>query len=169
MTTLTSVSQFRSEFDAFLYASIDDGGNSTLLSVLSVLARLDVDPWQEAANLDHMPRSNATLRLTGLIASLPGGPPAHLNCSAIADRLIALLPRQTSITTAPEMRLPGVATTTNFRAVMYLIIMNMIFMALAFGSQYFTVRHQPSAQAGPAHTQKAAEARLTVLPPGHGK
>jgi hypothetical protein len=43
------------EFDAFLYAPVDEEGNGVLLSVLSALARLDVDPWREAAELARMP------------------------------------------------------------------------------------------------------------------
>lgn len=39
------------EFDKFLCASIGEDRNGTMLSVLSALARLDVDPWQEAADL----------------------------------------------------------------------------------------------------------------------
>ena len=43
------------EFDKFLGAPIGEGRNGTPLSVLSALARLDVDPWQEAASLARMP------------------------------------------------------------------------------------------------------------------
>jgi hypothetical protein len=61
--THSSVAQFRSEFDDFLYAPVDEGNGGTFLSVLSALARLDVDPWQEAASLAQMSRENATQRL----------------------------------------------------------------------------------------------------------
>jgi hypothetical protein len=40
-----------SEFDEFLGASICEDRNGTGLSVLSALARLDVDPWIEATSL----------------------------------------------------------------------------------------------------------------------
>jgi hypothetical protein len=43
------MSPLGSEFDDFLYASIGEDSNGVLLSVLSALARLDVDPWEEAA------------------------------------------------------------------------------------------------------------------------
>jgi hypothetical protein len=39
------------QFDEFLYARIDEGSDTTPLSVLSMLARLDLDPWEEAAKL----------------------------------------------------------------------------------------------------------------------
>jgi hypothetical protein len=34
------------EFDDFLFVPIGDDRNAVLLSVLSVLARLNLDPWQ---------------------------------------------------------------------------------------------------------------------------
>jgi hypothetical protein len=37
------------EFDNFLYASIGADRNGMPLSVLSALARLDLDPWEEAS------------------------------------------------------------------------------------------------------------------------
>jgi hypothetical protein len=60
------------EFDKFLCAPIREDRNGTPLSVLSALARLDVDPWQEAASLARMPRDTAATRLTALIVALPG-------------------------------------------------------------------------------------------------
>ena len=59
------------EFDDFLFASIGEDRNGTALSVLSALARLDVDPWQETASLARMPRERATERLAALIAAAP--------------------------------------------------------------------------------------------------
>jgi hypothetical protein len=79
------------EFDNFLFASVDDDQNGPLLSVVSAFARLDVDPWQETANLADMPRLQAAERLASLIASLPTGSTAQ-SPKAIAARLIALLP-----------------------------------------------------------------------------
>ena len=81
------------EFDKFLYAPIGEGRNGTTLSVLSALARLDVDPWQEAASLARMPREAATARLTAMIASLPDEPTKDIPAKTIAADLVALLPK----------------------------------------------------------------------------
>lgn len=62
------------------------------LSVLSTLARLDVDPWMEAAELSELPKGAAAQRLASLIARLPGGRWTLADSRAIADRLIELLP-----------------------------------------------------------------------------
>jgi len=81
------------EFDKFLYAPIGAGRNGTPLSVLSALARLDVDPWQEAASLARMTRDAAAVRLTTLIAALPDEPTRNIPAKTIAADLVALLPK----------------------------------------------------------------------------
>ncbi|MGA9367188.1 MAG: hypothetical protein WBV35_07005, partial [Steroidobacteraceae bacterium] len=65
----------RSKFEGFLLASIGEDGNDSgmQLSVLSALARQNLDPWEEAASLSSLPSEMATQRLTSLIAALPQG------------------------------------------------------------------------------------------------
>jgi hypothetical protein len=82
------------EFDGFLFAPIGEERNGMLLSVVSALARLSVDPWQEAASLAQLPRKTATRRLASLIAMLPDRPWTHLDPEANAARLIACLPHR---------------------------------------------------------------------------
>jgi hypothetical protein len=92
------------EFDLFLFALIGDEQDGPPLSVVSALARLEVDPWTEAACLTRMPRDQAKQRLASLLASLP-------NCTAgsspevVAARLIALLPQAGSVNAAAAARL----------------------------------------------------------------
>jgi hypothetical protein len=95
VTPATSVSFFRSEFNDFLYALIGADRNQMPVTVLSALARLNLDPWQEAAELSELPTKSATQRLATLIARLPGGRWAE-DSGAIADRLIGLLPHRSS-------------------------------------------------------------------------
>ena len=92
MTRTIWATSLGSEFDDFLFAPIRYDGNGMLLSVISALARLDLDPWQEATRLAGLPKEAATQRLTSLIAALPEGLSARLAPGAIAARLIALLP-----------------------------------------------------------------------------
>lgn len=56
VTPAVSVSFFGSEFNDFLYAPIGGAGNEMPLSVLSALARLNLDPWKEAAELSDLPK-----------------------------------------------------------------------------------------------------------------
>ena len=60
-----------SEFNDFLFAPIGEDKNGMLVSVLSGLARSDVDPWQEAAKLAQLPGETATNELAELISALP--------------------------------------------------------------------------------------------------
>jgi hypothetical protein len=92
VTAAASVFFFRPEFDDFLYAAIGSDKSEMPLSVLSALSRLDIDPWEEAAELAELPTETATQRLASLIARLqrsrlwqhrPFRSPASL-----ADRLI---------------------------------------------------------------------------------
>src|SRR5579871_4136597 len=81
------------EFDQFLGASIGEDRNGTELSVLSALARLDVDPWQEAMSLARMSKEAAAGRLIALIDALPHEPAAvAVPSTTIAADLVALLP-----------------------------------------------------------------------------
>ena len=86
------------EFDRFLGAPIGEGRNGTPLSVLSALARLDVDPWQEAASLARMPVDAAAKRLTALIVALPDAPTKDVPAMTIAAGLVTLLPKAPSFT-----------------------------------------------------------------------
>jgi hypothetical protein len=106
MTHAALASLLGPEFDDFLYASIDED-NGKLLSVLSALARLDVDPWRETAKLARLPKEAATQRLAALIASLPDEPSAHRPVGTIAARLIALLPRKADTFAQPRQKSPG--------------------------------------------------------------
>src|SRR5258706_2025420 len=96
MTAAASVSFFKPEFDDFLYAPIDGDRDEMPLTVLSALSRMDVDPWEEAAELSELPKDTATQRLALLIERLPGRRWARADTKAIAGRLIELLPRRQS-------------------------------------------------------------------------
>ncbi|HVA14019.1 MAG TPA: hypothetical protein VNF99_12265 [Stellaceae bacterium] len=63
-----------------------------VLTVLSALARLGIDPWQEAARLAQLPPETATQRLTSIVAGLPNGRWAPADAGIIAARLVGLLP-----------------------------------------------------------------------------
>ena len=87
------IAPLRPEFDKFLYASIGDSTDGMPTSVLSALARQNLDPWEEAAKLAQLSRESAISRLTGLISTETSGLPAVPASAAVAARLVALLPR----------------------------------------------------------------------------
>jgi hypothetical protein len=92
VTPATSISFVRPELDDFLHSPIGMEKNEMPLSVLSALARLGLDPWEEAAELSELPRDRAAQRLAMLIVRLPGGQWAQEDAGAIASRLTELLP-----------------------------------------------------------------------------
>ena len=148
MTRSASASIERSQFDDFLFATIGHERNGMLLSVLSALARLDIDPWHEAASLAKMSTEAATERMRLLIAALPEETSAHSNADAIAARLIALLPPPQVISRPMSTKImpsnTGVAV--NYRVVVFLIL-----MALLLGPQLLMRSAQPPAQADSVH------------------
>ena len=163
MTPSASVSRLGSEFDNFLFAPIGEDGNGMLLSVLSALARLDLDPWQEAAELARLPGKAATQRLTSWIAELPDGPSASSDAGTIAARLVALLPHKALANIPSRETLFGVGAITKSRTIMYVI-----FMILALGAQWIAASHQPPAQANNAHAP-ATSTTLTKEPPPNSR
>lgn len=86
-----SLSTLPSAYDAFLYAAVGESINGAPLTVLSVLARQNVDPWEEAADLSRMPRDTAARKLNSMI-TVSAGQPSSDDRAALAGRLIALLP-----------------------------------------------------------------------------
>jgi hypothetical protein len=95
----------KSDFDDFLFASIGDDSTGAPVSMLTALARLDVDAWEEAATLSRMPRESAAQRLAALLASLPNSPAATESAS-VATRLVALLHRRSAAPPRAAATLP---------------------------------------------------------------
>ena len=64
-----------------------------LLSMISALTRLGLDPWQEAGRLSSLARREAVEQLARLIAEIPGVIRPVGEAPEIADRLVSLLPK----------------------------------------------------------------------------
>lgn len=84
----------RSDLNDFLFANIGTEGSGMPLSVISALARQGLDPWQEAGRLAKLPQTAATEGLARLIAAMPADLAPMPDKTAVAARLVALLPRQ---------------------------------------------------------------------------
>ncbi len=109
MTYAPTASRIGRDFDPFLFASIGEDRPGQALSVLSALARSNLDPWQEAVGLARMPRKAAAARLSRLIAELPREPALDRPLEAVAGDLVALLPAG-SAAVAPSPASIAVAT-----------------------------------------------------------
>ncbi|MEO6607709.1 MAG: hypothetical protein ABIN69_04495 [Aestuariivirga sp.] len=116
------------QFNDFLFAPVGAEKNGMLLSVVSALARLDLDAWQEAANLARLPRAAAAERLTGLIAALPDEFLVRKDPAEISARLIARLPHQTysdalTIGSAPGLKLRAAIKSQTFLVVALVVML----------------------------------------------
>jgi len=79
-------------YDSFLFAPVCKEFNGAPLTVLSVLARMDLDPWDEAARLGAMQRANAKSALASMLNRIPGGYWSGAEVDGIAAQLVRLLP-----------------------------------------------------------------------------
>ena len=95
MITTKALATFAA-YDRFLYAGVGEDKNGMELTLLSALARQDVDPWQKAADLSRLPGETAMRSLTALLECLPGQA-SLVERTALASRLISLLPRPAEI------------------------------------------------------------------------
>ena len=91
--TSSALQPLGSDFDRFLYAPVGADRHGGLLSVISALARLGVDPWEQAAMLARLPLDSAARTLSVLLAKLPAGAVEPADCMPVAEHLVSLLPR----------------------------------------------------------------------------
>jgi hypothetical protein len=134
MMRSVSVTSLGPEFHEFLYAPIGQDNDGMMLSVLSALARQDVDPWEEAARLARLPKETAVKQLIALLDAPPRQPLASPDAARIATRLIALLPRHTRLNLAAYKSLPVIASMKNPAVVpgLLFIVIYMTFILLTF-------------------------------------
>jgi hypothetical protein len=82
----------RSGLNEFLFAAVGTEANGMTLSLISVFARVGDDPWREAGRLAGLPKLEAIESLARIIAGMPATMWPLPAATAIATRLIALLP-----------------------------------------------------------------------------
>ena len=82
------------EFERFLYATVGEDLNGSVVTVLSTLARLDLDPWKETAELVMLGRDAARLRLERVLAGFLDVPALMTDHGTVARELCLLLPER---------------------------------------------------------------------------
>jgi hypothetical protein len=80
------------EFERFLYASVGEDRNGYVVTVLSALARLGLDPWKETAELVGLGNDAARARLGTLLARFRDVPALAIDYATVARDLSQLLP-----------------------------------------------------------------------------
>jgi hypothetical protein len=157
MTAAASVFGRRSEFDRFLFATVGEERNGMSLSVLSALARLEMDPWLEAAALTKMPAQDATVRLASLLSSLPSDAASLLAPNRVL-RLVALLPQESP--SDRGSRETSVSVTVRYWIVAFYFLMTFVLM---FAEQIAEDRRAPALTEGApiAHSSETGPSRKT--------
>jgi len=100
-------------FERFLRATVGEDVNGINVSVISMLARLEVDPWTEASDLAAMPDGPARKRLNTLMNRFKDVPTRGRDQGKIISALLDLLPKK-KVTASPNTpdvvaRLPALA------------------------------------------------------------
>jgi hypothetical protein len=129
ITNSASVIHLDTQFDSFLFAAIGESKEGMCITVLSALARLNVDPWRKAAELSRLPGDVAGQKLASLIATLPDLRSANLEPGLI-DRLVTLLP--TGKTALALEQTFGFGVVLNART----LIIYVTLMAVIMGAEY---------------------------------
>jgi hypothetical protein len=151
--TQTNVFALRdSGLEPLLFAEVGEEGSGMGLTVLSLLARLGLDPWAEAARLVTLPRNAAIACLAGNIERMPLSPQALAEANITASRLIQLLPVNNGTVPAYAARvLPsGLAGAPKWLPMM------LLWCALAVGMGVLNIMAAPSPEphaTAPAHGQ----------------
>jgi hypothetical protein len=149
------------EFNDFLFAPIGEDRNGMPVSVLSGLARLDLDPWQEAARLAQSPGETATKRLVLLIGTLHDQESAYPDPHSIAARLIALLPQRGGFNNRSHSAPKSISPTANPKPWwVYAILMSFV-----LGTQFVVASRQLPTKTDSVQTSSSAASPQD--PPAH--
>jgi hypothetical protein len=124
-------------YNDFLFATVGEDRNDMPLSVVSALARLDLDPWIEAAQLARMPAEGATRRLSSLLGTVPNDRPIQSDPHAVAARLVSLLPSPATTDGQGARHGAEGAPSAHFRSVwiMQLLMLASMAVSLIIGQQ----------------------------------
>ena len=86
-----------SDYDAFLFAELGEDRTGAAVTVLSALARLDLEPCTEARELARLAREDAQVRLTKHFEAITDIPALTLAIEGKAAKLVSLLPKRAPI------------------------------------------------------------------------
>ena len=87
MTLRRAFRPLRPDLDEFLFATVGDEIDGVPLSVISMLIRLGLDPWEEAGRLSSLNKPEAIEQLAQLVAELPSLPRPLGEAREIAEGL----------------------------------------------------------------------------------
>jgi hypothetical protein len=168
MTPTAPIPPLGPEFNNFLFALVGEDRNGMPLSVVSVLARMDLDPWVEAASLADLPAETAARKLASWLDALsdPALKPASPDTRAV--RLIALLPRRATPNSPPRLDRAGAVAAARPHALTKTILVA-IYLVLSLVIQLVVARREPPARPELPHAPAAAIVPSQVPPTNSNK
>jgi hypothetical protein len=161
-------SQLGSEFDEFLFTPLGEDRNGLPLSVISLFARMNMDPWQEAENLATLSADAAAKRLAQSLETLTDPALRPDNPGERVQRLLALLPAHA--TTAVEAPLQAASAVTapdpgaRIRKILFIATAILLVGSQILGAHRYT-SSPPGAAPGP--TVLPVPSQLQSAPAGH--
>jgi len=159
MTPTVPIPPLGSEFNDFLFALVGEDRNGMPLSVVSVLARMELDPWLEAASLADLPAETAAQKLAAWLDVLPDPTLKPASPDTRAARLIALLPRRRNRDSPAPVAGSGAVAATQPRPFTKAILVA-IYMILSLGIQLFFARRE-----SPAAPEITPTPAAEIVPP----
>lgn len=135
MSKPTAMRPFGNEYDPFLQAFVGNDENGHPVTVLSTLARLDVDPWEEATALAALSSDAARIRFEALLLKIRDVPVLTLERSQIARRLTLLLPDkpQPRLARTEAARAPALPFSRGWRILIIVVVLIIAAQAMIFG------------------------------------
>ena len=124
------------EYTAFLFEPLGDDRNGVPLALASILGRMSLDPWSEAASLAAMPTHVAAHKLASIIEAMPNQVVPRVESSTLAERLIRLLPKRpgpAAPATQPLADARAIERRPLFRYLVWLALFCVLLIAARFG------------------------------------
>ena len=137
------------------------------LSVISALARMNVDPWQEATRLAGMPKAIAEKTLLSILDLVSGRSWKSPEAAAVAARLVRLLPQPgeaaAMAATASANGANGTAKILDLRKSYW-----WVWLGFALALSFMTPHHQamtPNAGAATSDSGTPSQVKSTTVAP----
>ena len=93
---MTAIARCKSEYDGFLFTIVAES-HDVPISVASIMLRLGIDPWSEAARLTQLPSADAIASLSATIRKLRSISFTASEADKIATGLIGRLPTREAL------------------------------------------------------------------------
>jgi hypothetical protein len=140
----------RPDLHHFLFAAVGEERNGIPLSMISALAQLGLDPWEEAGRLSSLAKQEAVERLTALILRLPGLRRPSSEARQIAVGLIDVLPTHNGAAKPAEAevrgrKVPTIAPGKGFWVICLALAAAAFLVMLTYRDVPFGERQAPSA------------------------